>query len=31
LLLFFKSGKVIEQIIGAVSESAVRSKIEAVV
>jgi len=30
LLLFFKDGKVIEQIIGAVSESAVRSKIEAV-
>jgi len=30
LLLFFKGGKVIEQIIGAVSESAVRSKIEAV-
>lgn len=31
LLLFFKDGKVIEQIVGAVSESAVRSKIEAVV
>jgi len=30
LLLFFRGGKVIEQIIGAVSESAVRSKIEAV-
>ena len=30
LLLFFKEGKVIEQIVGAVSESAVRSKIEAV-
>jgi len=30
LLLFFKDGKVIEQIVGAVSESAVRSKIEAV-
>jgi|GEM_PF-69265 len=30
LLLFFKDGKVNEQIIGAVSESAVRSKIEAV-
>jgi len=30
LLLFFKGGKVIEQIIGAVSESAVRSKVEAV-
>lgn len=30
LLLFFKDGKVIEQIIGAVPESAVRSKIEAV-
>jgi thioredoxin 1 len=30
LLLFFKDGKVIEQIIGAVSESAIRSKIEAV-
>jgi len=31
LLLFFKDGKVIEQIIGAVSEFAVRSKIEAVI
>ena len=31
LLLFFRDGKVIEQIVGAVSESAVRSKIEAVV
>jgi thioredoxin 1 len=30
LLLFFKGGKVIEQIVGAVSESAVRLKIEAV-
>ena len=30
LLLFFKSGKVFEQIVGAVSESAVRSKIEAI-
>ncbi len=30
LLLFFKDGKVNEQIVGAVSESAVRSKIEAV-
>lgn len=30
LLLFFKDGKVIEQIVGAVSESAVRSKVEAV-
>jgi thioredoxin 1 len=30
LLLFFKEGKVIEQILGAVPESAVRSKIEAV-
>jgi len=30
LLLFLKGGKVLEQIIGAVSESAVRSKIEAV-
>lgn len=30
LLLLFKDGKVVEQIIGAVSESAVRSKIEAV-
>ena len=30
LLLFFKDGKVIEQIVGAVSESAVRLKIEAV-
>ena len=31
LLLFFKDGKVVEQVIGAVSESAIRSKIEAVV
>lgn len=30
LLLFFKDGEVIEQIVGAVSESAVRSKVEAV-
>jgi len=30
LLLFFKDGKVIEQILGAVSEAAVRSKVEAV-
>lgn len=30
LLLFFKGGKVAEQIVGAVSESTVRSKIEAV-
>ena len=30
LLLFFKDGKVIEQIVGAVSESAVRAKVEAV-
>jgi len=30
LLLFFKDGKVIEQIVGAVSESTIRSKIAAV-
>jgi len=30
LLLFFKDGNVMEQIVGAVSESAVRSKVEAV-
>ena len=31
LLLVFEGGEVIEQIIGAVSESTVRSKIEAVI
>jgi len=31
LLLFFKKGKVIEQIIGAASEPVVRSKIEAII
>lgn len=30
LLVFFRSGKVIEKIVGAVPESAVRSKIEAI-
>jgi thioredoxin 1 len=31
LLLFFKKGKVIEQIVGAVSEPVVRSKMEAII
>jgi len=30
LLLFFRGGEVIEKIVGAVPESAVRSKIEAI-